>query len=192
MERIEHYLGSGEQVVYASRQHPVALLKPLAWWLATMIAVTVAGTFVLARTDAPLAQQLIGAVVIGVTGYAVVRVLHWWATRYVITRERVIMINGLVSVRVSSLPLSKVNDTTLSRSLWGRLLGYGDLTLESAGERAGLSRLIYLPKPKDAYRLVSSLLAERDRREGDVQRSRQWPGITVAGKDDTGPLPRFG
>lgn len=183
---------SGEEVVFSSRQHPVVLFKPLVAWLATMAVVTVGGVVLLARTDSVMAERALGAVVLLSTGYAVARTLQWWATRYVITEERVMLISGVISVRVSSIPLSKVNDTSFSRSLWGRLFGFGDLSLESAGERAGLSSLRFLPKPREVYRLVASLLAERDRSDTPAPVPQHWPGVRATGKDDTGPLPRFG
>lgn len=170
----------------------MVLLRPLAAWLATMTLVTLAGVFVLSRTEDTLADRAIAVAVLAATAYAVVKVLRWWATRYVITQERVMRISGLLSVRVSSIPLSKVNDTTFSRSIWGRVLGFGDLTLESAAEKAGLSCLAFLPNPTEVYRIVTSLLAERGRDEPDEQPVRRWPGTRDAGADDTGPLPRFG
>lgn len=185
-------MGTDEEVVYVSRRHPIVLRKPLAIWLGTLVAVTVAGTFAGARIDAELADRVIGAVAAAATLYAIAEVLRWRSIHYVITRERVMQVSGVLSVRVSSVPLSKVNDTTFTRSIWGRVVGFGDLVLESAGEKAGLSRLAFLPRPNEAYLLLTSLLAERDRSRQEVVRRPLWPGARVQGEDDTGPLPQFG
>lgn len=156
-----------------------------------MAVASVAGVFAEARTENPIVDRVLAALVLTATAYTLVRVLRWWAARYVITGERVMVMSGVVSVRVSSIPLSKINDTTFTRSWAGRFLGYGDLMLESAGERAGLSRLGFVPKPRDAYRLLTSLVNEtaRPARPAGPERRRPAPGIP--GPDDTGPLPRF-
>lgn len=191
MDRVGHFLGSREQVVHATRQHPIVLAKPLTLWVAAMTFLTLAGTLVLARTAAPIAERILAALALAATGFTAVRLLQWWATRYVFTQERVMLLSGLLSIRVTSVPLAKVNDTTFSKSFWGRIFGFGHLVLESAGERAGLSQLLFLPKPEEVYRLLTSLLSEPYRREQNGSRAR-WPGVRAASEDDTGPLPRFG
>lgn len=192
VERVEHFLGSGEEVVLSSRQHPVVLLRALAVWLATVAALTVIGIFVLARSDSEPAERFIGGVVMAATVYLILSALRWWARRYVVTEERVLLVEGLLSVKVSSVPLSKVNDITFSRSLWGRIFGFGDIFVESAAERGGFSGLVCLPRPKEVYRVLTNLLAERDRIERPVAQPQVWPGIKVMSADDTGPLPRLG
>ncbi|MGI8426162.1 MAG: PH domain-containing protein [Actinomycetota bacterium] len=192
MKRIERYLGAEEQVVYASRQHPVVLAKPLLIWLISVGALAFAGAFASSRTDNAVVNQAIALLVSIVTIYAVFKVLVWWAAQYAITDHRVMLITGLLSVKVSATPLSKINDTIFVRSIWGRLLGYGNLVMESAGERAGLRDLQFLPKPNAVYRLLTSLVAEVDEKRGEGPRPQAWPGARDLGGDETGTLPRMG
>jgi len=191
VKRIEKYLGADEHVVYASRQHPIVLARSLAVWIVCVAILAFAGAYASSHTQSALASRVITVLVVIVTIYAVFKLMVWWAAQYALTDHRVMLITGLLSVKVSATPLSKINDTTFVRSIWGRLLGYGDLVLESAGERTGLSDLKFLPKPNSVYRLLTSLIAEGDAARNESPRPQVWPGSRDPGGDETGTLPRM-
>lgn len=67
-----------------------------------------------------------------------------------------VSLSGVFTKRAVSMPLSKITDAIYERSLLGRLLGYGLLDLESAGQ-AGLDKISFLPDPDNFYRAVMSL-----------------------------------
>jgi len=157
---VNRYLGPDEQVALSCRRHPIVLVKPITIWLGVLVAVTVAGMLLSGRLPGPWADRILAVLALGATAYAIVKVLVWSSTRYLITDQRVLLIQGLASKKVAATPLSKINDTTFTRSLLGRILGYGDLTLESAGERSGLSDLAFLPRAPEVYRLLTSLLSQ--------------------------------
>ena len=54
--------------------------------------------------------------------------------------------------------LTKVTDLTFRRSLRGRLLGYGTLIVESAGQDQALSHIDYIPRPEEVYEALSELI----------------------------------
>jgi membrane protein YdbS with pleckstrin-like domain len=119
---------------------------------------------------------LAGAFVLGWKTWA------WWVARYVITDERVLLIEGVLARRVRAVPLSKVTHTDFRRSLLGRILGYGTLSLDSPGSHNGLRELTSIPRPDEIYRLIMSLVAGTEARPG-------FPSPADSGVD-TGPLPR--
>jgi hypothetical protein len=80
---------------------------------------------------------------------------------------------------VRAVPLSKVTHTDYRRTLSGRLLGYGTISLDSAGTHDGLRELTSIPKPDQVYRLVMSLVSGGH---------SEVPDAALA---DTGPLPRL-
>ncbi len=71
------------------------------------------------------------------------------------------------------MPLSKVTDLTFQRSLGGRLLGYGTVIVESAGQNQAFEKIKYVPRPEEVYEAISELVF------GDKGRTRA-----------TGMLPR--
>lgn len=60
--------------------------------------------------------------------------LFWITTEYVFTSRRIITRAGLISRKGRDMPLSKVNNVTFEVPAMGRILNYGRLTIESAGE----------------------------------------------------------
>jgi uncharacterized membrane protein YdbT with pleckstrin-like domain len=78
---------------------------------------------------------------------ALPRYLRWATTHFVLTTDRLIFRSGVLSKLSREIPLERVNDVTFSQSLWERLIGAGDLFIESAGER-GQSAFQDIPKPE--------------------------------------------
>ena len=56
------------------------------------------------------------------------------------------------------MPLGKVTDMSFQRSLLGRMLGYGEFILESAGQDQALATVQYIPYPETLYLEVCSML----------------------------------
>jgi hypothetical protein len=115
-------------------------------------------------------------------------------TRIIVTDRRIVEVSGVVSRRVASMPLPQVTDTTYHRSLGGRLLGYGDLIVESPGRHPGLSHIDYVPRPDDFYRIVMSLMnaSSGDAPDEVVVYPVDAPNDVVlsSGSEDTGEIPR--
>jgi hypothetical protein len=56
------------------------------------------------------------------------------------------------------MPIGKVTDLTYERPLMGRILGYGTMIVESAGQIQALNRLEYLPRAEQVYDAISELV----------------------------------
>lgn len=179
---VHRYLAPGEQIAYVGRRHPVVLAKAAAAWLLTILALG-AISFVLTQGDPiPWVDTVALWAGVAVSLYLAFKYLQWWKDRYVITDQRVLLVEGIFAIKVTAVSLSRVTETSFGRSLWGRMLGYGDLKLDSAGEQLGMATLRYLPKPEALYRLVNSLLI----RSREAQRS--GPPADPS-EENTGPLP---
>jgi uncharacterized membrane protein YdbT with pleckstrin-like domain len=74
-------------------------------------------------------------------------VLAYWFTNYVLTTERIIVRRGMIARTGTEIPLESINNVLFSQSVVERLLGYGDVLLESAGTQ-GQSRLTDIPDPE--------------------------------------------
>lgn len=181
------YLAPGEEIRHISRRHLVVLAKPFVVWLITLLAV--ASISFLLTEDSPVPFLDTAGLIISaaVTFYAAIKLAQWWKDRYVITDQRVLLIEGIVSVKVAAVSLSRVTETSFARSLWGRIFGYGDLKLDSAGEQLGLATLRCLPKPEAQYRLITSLLNRGHEPGGD--RGHRYRSHSDPSEENTGPLP---
>lgn len=58
----------------------------------------------------------------------------WWAAKkLVVTNKRVFWRSGVLSSKERSIPLNRVTDINVQSGMIGRILGYGDIRIESAG-----------------------------------------------------------
>ncbi|MGH2768175.1 MAG: PH domain-containing protein [Actinomycetota bacterium] len=183
---ITRYLTPAEEVVHVSRRHPIVLARAFGLWVASVLAGTAVGLLVSPRTSTSLVDQMAGGLVLAATALLAWRTWRWWLARYVITDRRVLHVEGIVSRNVSAIQLSKVTDTTFRRSVWGRILGYGDLLLDVPGEHGGLRVLTTLPRPEALYRTIVSVVV------GERGAPLALPGsrrAERADEEETGPLP---
>lgn len=97
------------------------------------------------------------------------RLLRWQTTHFVITSDRLIMRRGVLGKFGREIPLERVNDITFRQSLFGRMIGAGDLVVESAGER-GQDTFNAIPRPERVqqviYREMEALATRRTRGSG--------------------------
>jgi uncharacterized membrane protein YdbT with pleckstrin-like domain len=75
------------------------------------------------------------------------RLFAWWFTSYVLTTERIIVRAGMIARTGTEIPLENINNVLFSQKVIERLLGYGDVLVESAGQ-TGQSRLMDIPDPE--------------------------------------------
>jgi len=71
----------------------------------------------------------------------------WYATNYVLTDERIVVRQGLIARTGTEIPLENITNVLFSQRVVERMLGYGDVLIESAGSQ-GQSRLEDIPDPE--------------------------------------------
>ena len=96
--------------------------------------------------------------------------LRWVTTHYVVTTNRIVLREGVLSRAGRDVPLNRVNDVTFSHSVGERLFRSGTLVVESAGER-GQVVLADVPRVESVQRTVYDLV--QDAEDRDAQR---WQG----------------
>lgn len=162
---VNRYLLPHERQVITVHQHPAILIRPIfevliglaiAGWLTTIFA-KASGIAVL------IIWILWGLVVLRL----VIKVIEWGETYFVVTSQRFLLATGLVTHQVKMMPLAKVTDMTFERSAMGRILGYGEFILESAGQNQALERVKHLPYPEQLYLEVCGLIFKDTSDSGD-------------------------
>ena len=158
--RQRQYLAEGENLALAVRRHWTMFMRSGAQSLGVLVAAFGLDSLT-SDPGAPGALdplwRLVSTIVVLFFAW---QVLSWWLTSLVVTDHRVYEVSGLLSRNVASMPLSKMTDITYHRSLVGRILGYGELILESAGQEQALSRITHLPDPLNFYRTVTLLVTK--------------------------------
>jgi uncharacterized membrane protein YdbT with pleckstrin-like domain len=153
---VSKYLLPREVQVATVRQHPAVLLSAGSQALAGLLIAGVLSATVL-RSSHPLL-----AIVWVAWAFLLLRLIwkaiNWAVDYFVITTERLLLTTGLLTRKVAMMPLSKVTDMSFRRSFGGRLLGYGELIVESAGQNQALDHVEYIPYPEQLYLLVCGML----------------------------------
>jgi membrane protein YdbS with pleckstrin-like domain len=161
-------------------------LRPHWWYIAppsVYLGIAVLVGLVALLNDWPSAVKvLIGLVVLVALGYFAKRYSAWATTNFVVTNERVVSRSGVVAKKGIEIPLDRINTVFFNQSFFERLLGAGDLGIESAGE-SGRQTFSDIRKPnlvqQEIYRQKEAF--ERNR-YADMGRSiaSQIPGQNAA------------
>jgi hypothetical protein len=66
--------------------------------------------------------------------------------------------SGVFTRKIAMMPLVKVTDMSFQRSSLGRLLGFGEFILESAGQDQALRNIDHVPYPEQLYLEICALI----------------------------------
>jgi len=86
------------------------------------------------------------------------KVYEWVKTYFVVTSQRMLLSTGVITHKVNMMPLTKVTDMSFQRTTLGRILGYGEFILESAGQDQALRVVDHIPYPEQLYLEVCGLI----------------------------------
>ena len=82
--------------------------------------------------------------------WAGLRLLRWRFATYHLTDKRIVMEGGILSRTAETIPLDRIQNTVIHRPIGDRLIGAGDIEIESAG-RDGVEVLHRIPKAEQFY-----------------------------------------
>jgi len=183
------YLTPEERVILEVRRHYAVLIPESFLAIGVLAAALFIGTVTSPGDGGTFLDTLFGALSVLVVARLGWKIWQWWEDRVIVTDQRIFEVSGVITRRVASMPLTRVTDMTYQRSLFGRLLGYGDIIVESAGQEQSLKSIDRLPKPDDFYRTITSLVIAK------MPSSVPDDGTIFSGgpddPEDTGPLPRI-
>ena len=77
--------------------------------------------------------------------YGFLKALRLWTTEIVITNQRLIYKQGIISRNVEELRFSRMEEINLHQGVLGRLLGYGKVACHGTGGNAVVTRTISDP-----------------------------------------------
>src|SRR5947209_4854533 len=152
-------LNDGEEVVLDLRPHWLQLFWPTTAFVVAVVATIWVTTAVdvLAVNYGGLAVCFVALLWLGA------RYAKWSSTTFVVTTQRLIYRYGVLAKHGREIPLDRVNDIAFHQSVFERMIGAGDLMIESAGER-GQTTFNGIPHPNrvqnEIYRQVE---ASKDR-----------------------------
>lgn len=128
-------LGPDEHVVVHKHPHWKMLLWPTIAFLLLAGAAGFTASVVADLSWAMIAWIGIGVIALAGVGWLTVGpLLRWRTTHFVVTSQRVMIREGVVSRTGIDIPLSRINSVQFRHGLLDRMLGCGTLILESASD----------------------------------------------------------
>ena len=155
----DDYLLPTERRVIRVRRHWAFLWRPILETIG-ILAAAFGLSYLLAGSGDTiwLLQTLLWYVALAAILRFAYLLLEWWVERVVVTDKRFMLTSGIFETKISLMPITKVTDMSYKRPLIGRLLGYGTLRVESAGQKQDLENIEYLPRPEEVYDAISELI----------------------------------
>ena len=158
------------------------------WWYFVEAAVALVVTVVLGIValvmDWPSAAKWVCLVLIVASAiWLLVRYVNWLTTNFVVTTDRVIFRHGTFAKAGIEIPLERVNSVHFGQSFLERILGAGDLMIESGAER-GQQRFTDVKHPD---RVTNTIHKEMDANEDRMYGGRQ----AAAGTDVASQLEKL-
>jgi hypothetical protein len=157
----------GEEVIDLVRHHQIVYLKPFAealliipLWLGAVFGPIQLGWLFI----------LLG---LAVALHALYVTLRERRDVFVITNMRVFRASGVFSVRIATMPITRILDITVEKPLIGRLLGYGHFVFESAAQAQGLRRIVFIPDPDERDLTIQKVVQRSGLRGGRSLVARQ-------------------
>jgi uncharacterized membrane protein YdbT with pleckstrin-like domain len=156
-------LSEGEKLVLDVRPHWIALVVP--FFLTALILAGVIAAQVYVPDSWPTWVRwaiALGGLVLFVAGPAR-QVVAWATSHFVVTGDRLIHRSGWFAKRSMEMPLEKTSDVRFNQSVFERIIGAGDLTIESPGE-FGQQTFSNVRRPEDVQKLIFEMGEENQRR----------------------------
>ena len=174
-------LRENETIVMVTKRHPVTII----WLYAATVSLLVLrlwlpGTSL--RSVGPYVWYIIIAVVL-------VSIVKTWSRErdiWVVTDQRVVDEAGIFTIRSMECPLDKITNVMIAQSVPGRILGYGKIQIQTAGE-AGLNEVVKVMRP----RLFRNAIFEQQERSRErmMQRRAEMEAQKPADEEDMKECP---
>jgi uncharacterized membrane protein YdbT with pleckstrin-like domain len=128
-----HLVYDDETVVLDLRPH---------WWYFSRHIVTgvpliafVVGTVSISNSDVrDVVRWPVGLIVLVWALWLAIQFVRWWVTYFVVTDQRVLYRTGVLARHGVEIPLERITNINYHQGIWERIIGAGDLDIESAGE----------------------------------------------------------
>ncbi|HEX6861723.1 MAG TPA: PH domain-containing protein [Thermoanaerobaculia bacterium] len=157
---VEEQIQPGEEVVYRAHVTRISLVP----WVLGLVLVLAGAAIAWQYAPEPTILIAAGALAAILAVMILWKLLVLRSYEHVLTNRRMIQQTGIFHKRSMDAPLDKVNNVEHWQTLWGRILGYGDVEIDTASEH-GATRFKDIARPLDFKNaIVGATEAYRSRR----------------------------
>ena len=161
-------LARGEEVVYTTRQHWLAVVARV--WLGIILAIVALAIviFVVSGGEPILNETVDGVITIGglggllaAAGWVAFVLWDWHNQEWLITTRRVMRAEGVLNKSVTDTSLEKINDARLEQGIFGRIFGFGTLDILTAAEEVGGENVADFPMVADPVEFKKAMFDQK-------------------------------
>ena len=143
----KHLINENETVALDLRPHWWFFSRHILWGSVLLIIVII----VLSETSSgdfggDSLRWIVGILVLVWAGWLGIKYLDWARTYFVVTSNRVIFRTGVLSRHGVEIPLERINNINYNQHFFERMIGAGNLEIQSAGEQ-GTSSFDFVRHP---------------------------------------------
>jgi hypothetical protein len=159
----------GEELILDLRPHWIALVRAVGVAILTIVAWIV----LLPRLPDGSSHDIVFWLVIGLgilamLWWTVRDSVHWATSHFVVTSDRVIHRQGLIAKNSMEIPLEAINDVRFHQGVFERMIGAGDLIIQSASE-SGREVFGDIRHPEDVQKTIYH--------QGEQNQKRMYQGM---------------
>jgi uncharacterized membrane protein YdbT with pleckstrin-like domain len=112
--------------------------------------------------------------------------LQWQFTYFVVTDQRVVFRTGVIGKHGVEIPLERINNINFNQNIWNRVIGAGDLEIESAG-REGQTKFDNVRHPDGVQQEIYRQMETNARRQAAWSAPAPAPAPAQATATAVGP-----
>ena len=168
------YLHESEDIVIDRKPHLWFLVHPVAAFVVTLVLGSLAASKINPRNGHVNGWISWASIVLPVLSllWFVWTYITWRTTNFVVTTDRLIFRQGVVAKKGKEIPLERINDISFNQTIFERLIGAGDLLIESGGEQ-GQQRFTDIRKPFEVQNLIYKSIEQAKARDMDRMAGRR-------------------
>jgi len=121
MSYIENNLLNGENVLYRGKLHWIVFIWPIIWFIVSLV-------FFAYRNHIVGLGALLLAIITGIAA-----LINYTSSEFGITNKRVVVKIGFIRRNSLEVLLNKVEGIQVNQGIWGRILGFGSITVTGTG-----------------------------------------------------------
>ena len=131
---IDEILQPGEQVLYSTNAHWIFYFPAIMAWIIVAILLIVSALVAAIQPLQLVCWASAAVVAIAALFWTVKGWFHRMTTETDVTNHRVVHKTGFIRRRTFEIALDKIESVDVVQSILGRLLNYGDVTINGVGE----------------------------------------------------------
>jgi uncharacterized membrane protein YdbT with pleckstrin-like domain len=145
-------LGREEKVILTLRKHFLVLAKPFLLVIATLIINYYLYKYV--GQESKIRDMGPYLIIFSLVFFLYKYYYEMRNNIWIVTNYRIINETGFLSVNSKESPLGKINNVSYHQSLPGRILNYGDISIQTAAE-AGETKFTFAAYPREFVARIS-------------------------------------